>query len=89
VTAQGWVQLALTVFSFAIAMVVFYFKSDQALRDALNKSETRLREDVKTDISKLIDDIGALNTRIAIIEALDERGDKPARGRLPSAPGRY
>ena len=78
--------MGLTIVSMVVAMLVFYFKSEQVLRKEILASEERLR----TGIDGIKKDVGALSTRVAVIEALDEsQAAMAARGRLPSAPGRY
>ena len=80
---QAWLQMGLTILSMIVAMVVFYFKSEQVLRKEILASEERLRG----GIDGIKKDVGELATRVAVIEALDE--NQGVRGRMPSAPGRY
>jgi hypothetical protein len=82
---QAWLQMGLTIVSMVVAMLVFYFKSEQVLRKEILASEERLR----TGIDSIKTDVGKLSTRVAVIEAIDEQNAMAGRGRLPSAPGRY
>jgi hypothetical protein len=82
---QAWLQMGLTIVSMVVAMLVFYFKSEQVLRKEILASEERLR----TGIDSIKTDVGKLSTRVAVIEAIDEQHAMTGRGRLPSAPGRY
>ena len=82
---QAWLQMGLTIVSMVVAMLVFYFKSEQVLRKEILASEERLR----TGIDSIKTDVGKLSTRVAVIEAIDEQNALVSRGRLPSAPGRY
>jgi len=83
---QAWLQMGLTILSMIVAMLVFYFKSEQVLRKEILASEERLR----TGLDGIKTDVGALATRVAVIEALDEnQAAKGVRGRMPSTSGRY
>jgi hypothetical protein len=67
--AEQWLQLFLTVCGMIVAMAVFYFKSEAALRREIHNAEERLRggiDGVKEAISKVA-------TRVAVLEALEDR----------------
>ncbi len=67
----GWVQLVM-IFGGGL---VFYFKSMQALREEISKSEERLR----AQLDGVHSDVHRLDVAVA---RLDER----MQGRVPSAP---
>ena len=67
--ATSWIQLALTIGAFVIAMVVFYFKNEALLRSEIQGSEERLR----TKIDGVRDQVHGIETKLAVLEDRHER----------------
>ena len=77
---KDWVQLGITLATFLVTAVIFYFKNLETLRKELTGSEARLRTELGGRIDALRNDVHRLDVTVARLE--ERTGGKSP----PSAP---
>jgi hypothetical protein len=66
--ASNWIQLGLTLGTFIVGGILFYFKNLEIVRKEIRTSEDRLRGDLGSRIDGLVGEVHKLDVTVARLE---------------------